>query len=823
MTFSAKNRNRILFAVTCIWVAAIFLVYLSASVSGGQGDVLMPLDDTYIHFQYARQLAVGQPYQYNPGQPPTSGATSFLYPFVLAAGYTVGFHDLALGLWAMIVGALSLLASMLAVYRIAGLLEAPWQLVALAAFTFSLTGSFTWHFFSGMETPLMIALTLWTVVALLSNQPRWFAVMAVLLALIRPEGSIMAVTAGLIAFAFNWRTHRRYAVWFLLPILALAVQPIANLIFTGEFVASGGQAKSLLGLVPRDWPIIISRILDNWLRMWLEFMTGYAPREGWYLPIGLGPLAIVGLGFLAFSRQKNLRQTGFSIAIWLVLVTAAIATLDTAFWHFKRYQMPLMVLFVPLAFYALHRLLSSIRQLRPIILGYVAVFVPIFSVVLFAQFLNYFYVNITYVYAQPLQMARWLAENTPEDAVIAVHDVGMMRYMGGRTTLDIVGLTTPNAAAYWRNGPGSVAEFLIQEQSDYIASYGVGHGYGLRMLADTSLYANVLAEFPVDLQPHLNVALAADYQAIYQPDWERLLNRSHPPATVANFPDGFSLVSETSVADPSHVWSRSGDVTSFPSVVQQFACADYLLVPCDDLQTGRFVNWERLTVDRSAVSGDLLLVTRLHAEHPSQLEVWVGAPDTQPQYVATRVLPAIPGRWQDIPTLIPAEQLPDSNTVFVELRSTTGYESYTHWFYTGAYPQTNATNAAIATYQDSSFLLTGVAINSSSGQIGITFDWTSTTAVKGDLRFFVHVYDDLNQPPVAQWDGYLPGGPVGNWLPGTRRDTVMVNLHELTAGSHTLAIGFYDPNDPQQRPVPTSDHYDVLPDGRLILGEIVTE
>ena len=113
MTFSVKNRNHILFAVTCIWVAAIFLVYLSASVSGGQGDVLMPLDDTYIHFQYARQLAVGQPYQYNPGQPPTSGATSFLYPFVLDVGYTVGFHDLALGLWVMIVGALSLLASML--------------------------------------------------------------------------------------------------------------------------------------------------------------------------------------------------------------------------------------------------------------------------------------------------------------------------------------------------------------------------------------------------------------------------------------------------------------------------------------------------------------------------------------------------------------------------------------------------------------------------------------------------------------------------------------------------------------------------------------
>ena len=722
----------------------------------------------------------------------------------------------------MIVGALAMIASMLAIYRIARLLDASWQLAAFSAFIFSLIGSFTWHFFSGMETPLMIALTLWTVAALLANQARWFAFIGVLLALMRPEGSMMAVAAGVVAFAFNWRASGRRALWFLLPILALAVQPLANGIITGEFVASGGQAKSLLGLIPRDWPDIIRRILDNWLRMWLEFMTGYAPREGWYLPIGLGPLAIFGLGRLVVSQRRTLRQTGLTITIWLLLVTAAIATLDTAFWHFKRYQMPLMVLFVPLAFYALHRLIAAFHRLRPVVLGY-AIVVPIISAVLFAQFLIYFYANIGYVYAQPLSMARWLAENTPEDAIIAVHDVGMMRYMGQRATLDIVGLTTPGAAAYWRNGPGSVAEFLIQEQPDYIANYGVGHGYGLRLLADTDLYANVLAEFPVDLQPHLNVALAADYQAIYQPDWELILNRVTLQQTVANFPTDFTQIAAYAVADPSHIWSRSADVMAFPSVVQQFTCADYLLAPCDDLQTGRFVNSEQLTVDSSAIDSDVLLVTRVHAQQASQLEVWINAPDAQPQHIASRSLPAIPGRWQDIPTLIPLDAVPDAATFTIELRSDTGYEAYTHWLYTGTYAQPAGPSSPEATYQDGAFSMVDVTTEQASDQLAVTFDWATTPDVSGDLRFFVHLYDDLNQPPVAQWDGYLPGGPVGNWLAGMRRDTVMVNLHELTAGTYTLAIGFYDPNDAIQRPVPVSDDYDVLPDGRLILGEIVTE
>lgn len=795
----------------------------------------MPLDDTYIHFQYARQLALGEPYQYNSGQPPTSGATSFLYPFVLAAGYLVGFHDLSLGLWAMIVGALALLASMLAIYRIARLLDASWRMAAFAAFSFSLIGSFTWHFFSGMETPLMIALTLWTVAALLANQSRFFALVAVLLALMRPEGSMMAVAAGVIAFAFNWGASGRRALWFLLPILALAVQPLANGIITGEFVASGGQAKSLLGLIPRDWPDIIRRILENWLRMWLEFMTGYAPREGWYLPIGLGPLAILGLIYLGFSRQRTLRQTGVTIAIWLLLVTAAIATLDTAFWHFKRYQMPLMALFLPLAFYALHRLIAAFRRLRPVILGYVLVAVPIISAVLFAQFLTYFAANITYVYMQPLSMARWLADNTPEDAVIAVHDVGMMRYMGQRTTLDIVGLTTPGAAAYWRNGPGSVAEFLIEQQPDYIASYGVGHGYGLRLLADTDLYANILAEFPVDLQPHLNVALAADYQAIYQPDWEAILSaRSTPEWMVQEaeqlltpYMRGGGYIRTASMWNSyDYDWRRDDQFIGFPSIVRELEGADCQTQPCKSIYGGRYVNYERYRiypVPDSYGPDNVLAYVRVHSEVASTFEVYISNPWRERTYWTTKWIAAMPGVWQDIPIFVPGDFVSAGDWFQIELESTIGYESFVLRAFVGTYQEETLPNSTAATYMDDALSLVDAELDQSADRIEINFDWFVTSAVEGDLRFFVHLYDDLNQPPLAQWDGYLPGGPVGNWLPGMRRDTVMVNLHELTAGTYTLAIGFYDPNDAIQRPVPVSDDYDVLPDGRLILGEIVTE
>ena len=74
------RRPLLIWTLFCLTAAAVFLAYAFASLAAGRGQFVLPLDDVYIHFQYAKQLAHGQPYVYNPGQTPTSGATSFLYP-----------------------------------------------------------------------------------------------------------------------------------------------------------------------------------------------------------------------------------------------------------------------------------------------------------------------------------------------------------------------------------------------------------------------------------------------------------------------------------------------------------------------------------------------------------------------------------------------------------------------------------------------------------------------------------------------------------------------------------------------------------------------
>src|SRR5215475_3677802 len=97
---SASRHLFIAWIVLCVVVFTAAFLYLSVGLSASGGPTpVMPLDDTYIHFQYARVLAEGHPLQYNPGQPPTSGATSLLYPLVLAVGYVLGFQGERLAWW----------------------------------------------------------------------------------------------------------------------------------------------------------------------------------------------------------------------------------------------------------------------------------------------------------------------------------------------------------------------------------------------------------------------------------------------------------------------------------------------------------------------------------------------------------------------------------------------------------------------------------------------------------------------------------------------------------------------------------------------------
>ncbi|MGQ9521867.1 MAG: hypothetical protein ACUVTV_03970 [Anaerolineae bacterium] len=140
------------------------VVYLGTARSITDGRPAAPLDDAYITFQYARQIARGHPYQYNDGDPPTTGMTSPLYGFLLAGFYLVGFTSERLVALAVSTGMVWLWLIAWLTYRLTGRLSdgggGGWVWPFTAAVLVLLTGSVQWGCFNGMETGLFTVLTL---------------------------------------------------------------------------------------------------------------------------------------------------------------------------------------------------------------------------------------------------------------------------------------------------------------------------------------------------------------------------------------------------------------------------------------------------------------------------------------------------------------------------------------------------------------------------------------------------------------------------------------------------------------------------------------
>jgi hypothetical protein len=796
---SSRYFELLAWCVCCLSVAGIFLLYVATSTSNWSNDILMPLDDPYIHFQYARQLVSGEPYVYNPGEDPTSGATSFIYPYVLAVGYALGFDGLTLGYWAMGVGALALLAAMWLVYKLVQqFTDSPRWLALTFAVIFGINGAISWHFMSGMETGLVITFALATLYAFMRGDLRAMLFAASGLALLRPEAGIMA---GIAVVIFVFRAYRekhlnRSYVWLIIPLLLIALQPTMNFLLTGSFSATGNQAKSILAMVPFEWTVVIDRIVSNFVQMWRELAL-----TGDYAPLLIAPLALVGWGALWLKRDQ--RYVVALLLLWFLALTGAIATLDTAFWHFKRYQMPMIALLFPLAGWGIVALSSLLAEREPryrLSLQAITVLILLVMVLPMAkEFHRLYQVNITNIQRQPLPMAQWLNTNTPPDAVIAVHDVGMMRYVGQRHTLDMVGLTTPDAADYWRNGPGAVGEFLLHHQPDYVAAYTTARG--LNYLADTAIYGELLVGFSASYDPADNVALGAEFQGIFRPDWNgdrqamllstNVLSQLDLADTALTLQAEINVADLTSEVDYEYVWSNTTDESGFATEVYQF---NYVDCPpdenCSVIDGGRRINGEEaFMVHLDPQLGDAVLITRLHPANRGMFDIYVND-----QFVARRWIPEIPGRWLDVATVISSDLISSETRIRIIPAVDGGYYMpYYHWVVQDVGQFEVYEDPPLVTYQEAAIVLTDLRQSRVENRLQLDMTWQSNGQAQGDYRLFVHVYDQLDSEPVAQADGYVRGGLLpGNWLPGMITDTIMVDLEALPSDTYTLAVGFYE-------------------------------
>jgi len=460
-------------AAACVGFLAIELWQLD----GGLG---WPLDDSWIHLQFARNLAAGRGLAYNSGELVT-GSTAPLWTALLALLAYLPGSPLA---WAQLAGALLYVASIDATWRLARELELGPGLAALASGLTLGTGWMVWSALSGMEIPLFVLLSAWGMVLHLRERtadprtpppapptgsgagseaaavqlPISAAVLA-LAALARPEGLL------LLALAFVDRCLRFDRD---LPAGAAATgtaRDLTPLRWRRPPFARLAAGGLLAGCVLAG-PLLFYRIVGGTflpttyaakggeLRRWLpdlQYVYGVIEilfRQQPYMTL----LCCGGVAALV-ARLGTRRDRGLLPGLWLVALPLAYSTLSPPgkimAGNFGRYFFPLFPVVAVLGAVALEGAAAALRAgvvagkaRLPAGLALVALLLwPTASSL--RQCAGLYAHNLADVESSDVRAARWLAPRLPAGAVLPVNDIGAFKYLLPNRIVDLAGIANP--------------------------------------------------------------------------------------------------------------------------------------------------------------------------------------------------------------------------------------------------------------------------------------------------------------------------------------------------------------------------------------------
>lgn len=197
------------------------------------------LDDAYITFRYARNLATGVGFVYNSGEH-VLGTTTPLWTLILASLYRLGASDLPRT--ALILNALGNSLSLILVVQLARRLGLERSWTILVAVLFAFFPAVLQNTLSGMETPAFTLFILLTLEADLADRPILAGIAAGLATLTRPEG----VLVGILIVGRRLLARDRRPDQVILAGLAV-VLPWATfaMAYFGSFIPESVLAKSI--------------------------------------------------------------------------------------------------------------------------------------------------------------------------------------------------------------------------------------------------------------------------------------------------------------------------------------------------------------------------------------------------------------------------------------------------------------------------------------------------------------------------------------------------------------------------------------------------
>ncbi len=596
-TRSMRDRNYLAFLLLLPLAAVLLFLIREYQVAGAFG---FPLDDSWIFWVFARNLATGNGFSFNPGQV-ILGTTSILWVLVLSGSYLITHHVVFIGkLW----GIIFFLASVLLTYRIC-LFHTRSRTTAVAGtMTFALAPALIFGALSGMEISLatfLLCLTLYFHLSEKGKDRRIFAspILGGLCFMARPELIMLYPLLLLHDYVRTGRNPDHGGSGILpTPVVRKLIIFLASLglclslsrLLTGSLLPNTLAAKTLdsgflwsvrhgnlnellisLSLNPLIWGgsmlIALVRLNVLWSFFWVRGLVrsligkdtfvyplvllaipmtrgvvapAYNPLYGEYRYVSfLLPLLAVlfVIGWEASKQQAAKEKLRPSFNGWLLYLGAAALVLTVVFYLNPLVAKDEIFRFLSGYYFPSVQNFSSFK----FVLSFTVVFMVAVNLLFGSRFLTQgapgrrallllfaagavlqtgFLVNRAQFYAlsvkninqMQVHLGKWIDQNTPTNSLVAINDVGAIKFFGRRECVDLEGLVSPEVVPYKILGQYSYPLFFDKNRPDYFVTFPVWYPVIYDQLG---LWRDVLYEVRIKD----NVACGAAWAVVSKPEW----------------------------------------------------------------------------------------------------------------------------------------------------------------------------------------------------------------------------------------------------------------------------------------------------------------
>lgn len=436
-----------------------------------------PLDDAWIHLQFARHVALGQGLAFNDGIT-SSGSTAPLWSALLAIPFLLGVDPVA---GTKVAGAFFVCVAAAASACLAVEATGRQWPGLVAGLSVGLSSRFAWAALSGMEVPLYAALSTLSLLAYLralrGAPSLWWGVLAGLSGCARPE---TFVTGLVLAAHWLWRgavTHAgtRPRWWWAGPAAFLAGGlgfVLVNYLTGGAPLPATFYAKT--GVEAAVAPSLAAAALAsarsaldfaNTLLLWTSGQSSFL-----FLTFLPGVLLLCGL-------RTGASKTGHGVIVAVFFLTpiakGLVAPVPPLLTHDGRYIAHLLAIYFVITACGLAAIASWVRARWVVALIAVVAIARICSqMALQAPVFAAHVRNINHV---QVAAAAWLARHTSPDARVAANDIGAIGFLSRRFIIDTEGLVTPGAADARRRRQLDV--FLAEARPDVVVIYPEWYPY----------------------------------------------------------------------------------------------------------------------------------------------------------------------------------------------------------------------------------------------------------------------------------------------------------------------------------------------------------